>query len=312
MAPVSTPTRARVLFDEAHSEAWSIHPELAERMQETHPADASLAARGRGCLSGATSRSASNDDGPLDADALASADVLVIAHPSDPRWEATTGAGEPRLADEEIEAIAAWVEAGGGLIVLGETEQEKYGNNLERAARPLRDRDRDGDRPGLRAPPRGAELGPGRPRPARRDGRRRGRPAGRRRRGVLLPGRDARGRRRRPRDRADLARRPRRRAAPLAAVTEHGAGPRRRARRLRPVRRRLHRRPRPRGALGEPGLLGRRTRRSRARWSASPSAAAGDPAWARAARRGRGAAADAGAGRLGGSRRARRGRGCAS
>ena len=56
--------------------------------------------------------------------------MLVIAHPSDPQWEATTGEGEPRLTDAEIEAIAAWVEAGGGLIVLGETEQEKYGNNL--------------------------------------------------------------------------------------------------------------------------------------------------------------------------------------
>ena len=56
--------------------------------------------------------------------------MLVIAHPSEPQWEATTGEGEPRLTDAEIEAIAAWVEAGGGLIVLGETEQEKYGNNL--------------------------------------------------------------------------------------------------------------------------------------------------------------------------------------
>ena len=38
--------------------------------------------------------------------------------------------GSPRLGDEEIDAIDAFVEAGGGLIVLAETEQEKYGNNV--------------------------------------------------------------------------------------------------------------------------------------------------------------------------------------
>ncbi len=121
--------RARVLFDEAHSEAWSIRPEVAERMQEKHPADASMA-RAAAALERRDFEVACNESGPLDAARLGDADVLVIAHPSDPRWESTTGEGEPRLVAEEIEAIAAWVEAGGGLIVLGETEQEKYGNNL--------------------------------------------------------------------------------------------------------------------------------------------------------------------------------------
>jgi catechol 2,3-dioxygenase-like lactoylglutathione lyase family enzyme len=54
----------------------------------------------------------------------------VIAHPSDPEWERTTGTGSPRLSGQEIDAIEQFVHAGGGLIVLGETEQEKYGNNL--------------------------------------------------------------------------------------------------------------------------------------------------------------------------------------
>jgi hypothetical protein len=34
-------TVARVLFDEAHSEAWTIRPELARSMQPAHPADSS-------------------------------------------------------------------------------------------------------------------------------------------------------------------------------------------------------------------------------------------------------------------------------
>jgi len=121
--------RARVLFDEAHSESWSIRADVAERMQASHPADASLAAAAA-ALERRDFTVAANESGPLDAAALAAADVLVIAHPSESRWEATTGVGEPRLGAEEIDAVAAWVEAGGGLIVLGETEQDKYGNNL--------------------------------------------------------------------------------------------------------------------------------------------------------------------------------------
>ena len=121
--------RARVLFDEAHSEAWSIRTEIAERMQAAHPADASLAAAAA-ALERRDFEVAANDSAALDAETLAEADVLVIAHPSEPRWESTTGVGEPRLSAAEIDAIADWVDAGGGLIVLGETEQDKYGNNM--------------------------------------------------------------------------------------------------------------------------------------------------------------------------------------
>ena len=121
--------RARVLFDEAHSEAWSIRSEVAERMQAAHPADSSLAAAAA-ALGRRDFDVAANDSAALDPDTLATTDVLVIAHPSEDRWESTTGVGEPRLSEAEIEAIASWVEGGGGLIVLGETEQDKYGNNL--------------------------------------------------------------------------------------------------------------------------------------------------------------------------------------
>ena len=36
-------TLARVIFDEAHSEAWTIRPELARQMQPAHPGDSSYA-----------------------------------------------------------------------------------------------------------------------------------------------------------------------------------------------------------------------------------------------------------------------------
>ena len=119
----------RVLFDEAHSEAWTIRPDLAAEMQPSHPGDSSLAAAAE-ALARHDFAVAAHSAGPLNRDSLDAADVLVIAHPSEPKWEATTGAGAPRLEAEEIAAIEAFVRGGGGLVVLAETENDKYGNNL--------------------------------------------------------------------------------------------------------------------------------------------------------------------------------------
>jgi hypothetical protein len=120
---------ATIIFDEAHSEAWTIRPELANTMQPAHPGDASYA-RAAAMLAERDFSVIANHEQPLTAATLAGSDVLVLAHPSDPKWERTTGAGSPRLTDEELDVIAAFVEQGGGLIVLGETEQDKYGNNV--------------------------------------------------------------------------------------------------------------------------------------------------------------------------------------
>jgi hypothetical protein len=122
-------TLATVLFDEAHSEAWTIRPELAATMQPAHPGDCSYALAAAALTSDGFAVT-SNRMGSLTAEALAACDVLVIAHPSDPAWERTTGTGSPRLTDSELDAIERFVQDGGGLVVLGETEQEKYGNNL--------------------------------------------------------------------------------------------------------------------------------------------------------------------------------------
>ena len=128
-------TTLHVAFDESHSQAWTIRRELASEMQPTRPGDVSYAdaadlLRARG-LDVAT-----HVDGPLDAAALADVDVLILAHPSEPRWERTVpGGASPRLTAEELDAVEAWVRAGGGLLVLGETEQEKYGNNLDALTR---------------------------------------------------------------------------------------------------------------------------------------------------------------------------------
>lgn len=125
---IETPKIARVLFDEGHSEAWTIDATRAAEMQPSHPEDSSLA-RAATLLAGRDFEVAATSEAPL-PEQLARASVLVIAHPSDPKWEATTGRGEPRFSEAEIDAIEAFVSAGGGLVVLGETEQDKYGSNL--------------------------------------------------------------------------------------------------------------------------------------------------------------------------------------
>src|SRR5437868_5431873 len=118
-----------VLFDEAHSESWTIRRETAETMNPAHPDDNSYA-RAAELLRGLGHTVSAHLAGPLDAGTRGSRDVLVIAHPSGERWDRTTGQGSPVFAPAELDAIVAYVAGGGGLIVLAEEEQEKYGSNL--------------------------------------------------------------------------------------------------------------------------------------------------------------------------------------
>ncbi len=133
---------SKILFDEAHSEAWTIRPEFANAMQPAHPGDASYA-RAAAALADRDFTVQANVGDLLSGATLSGCDVLVIAHPSDPKWERTTGTGSPRLTAERARRDRGLVNDGGGLVVLGETEQDKYGNNLnellERFGLKLRD-----------------------------------------------------------------------------------------------------------------------------------------------------------------------------
>jgi hypothetical protein len=119
----------RVVFDEAHRESWTIRPDVAREMQPAHPQDASYE-QAAALLAARDFRVAAHTAGRLTQAALERADVLIIAHPSDPAWEQTVPAGTPRFDAAELDLIEGWVRDGGGLVVLGETEQEKYANNV--------------------------------------------------------------------------------------------------------------------------------------------------------------------------------------
>ena len=129
-------TVAKVLFDEHHGEAWSIRPEAAARMRPSHPAASSYAAAAAE-LTRRDFAVATTTGRPLDEVALAGADVLVIAHPSDSKWERTVGEDSPVFSPSEIAAVREFVAAGGGLVVLGEEEEDKYGGNLNELLAPF-------------------------------------------------------------------------------------------------------------------------------------------------------------------------------
>ncbi|MGV1037400.1 MAG: DUF6421 family protein [Candidatus Nanopelagicales bacterium] len=124
---------ARVLVDESHRQAWSTRPEVAAAINPGNPADdgyvkaaQTLTNRGLGV--------AVHVDGAISAETLLGVDVLVLPHCSTDDWEATIGVGSPVYSTSEIDAIDAFVRGGGGLVILAETEQSKYGNSLAEIA----------------------------------------------------------------------------------------------------------------------------------------------------------------------------------
>jgi len=120
---------ARVLIDESHRQAWSTRPEVAAAMNPVNPADASYAVAAIAARRSGLAITV-HADGALDDAALADVDVVVLPHAADDAWERTTGVGSPRLTDDELDAVERFVRAGGGLVILAETEQAKYGNNF--------------------------------------------------------------------------------------------------------------------------------------------------------------------------------------
>lgn len=119
----------RILFDEFHSESWSISRERAQEMNSHNPAQSSYALAA-GSLSERDFIVERNLNRALDKDLLSGTDVLVFLHPCDRKWEKTTSSHSPKLSPQEITDIQEFVKRGGGLLVVTEYESDKYGNNL--------------------------------------------------------------------------------------------------------------------------------------------------------------------------------------
>lgn len=120
---------ATILFDEYHSESWSVSYEKAAEMQPDRPENSSYycAASELSAREFVVER---NEDQEISVDLLRGKDVLVLIHPCNPEIESTTSQYSPKLSQKEIDAVCDFVEGGGGLFVVSEYENEKYGNNL--------------------------------------------------------------------------------------------------------------------------------------------------------------------------------------
>ena len=126
----------RVLFDEAHSESWTIDPEQASRINPDYPENSSYATAAD-TLAKRDFLLARHTEGPLDSAALAQADLVAVLHPCDSRWEKTTPNSTPRFAPGEITALQEFVRGGGALLVVTEYEHAKYGDNLNELLAPF-------------------------------------------------------------------------------------------------------------------------------------------------------------------------------
>src|SRR3954452_14120539 len=93
---------ARVVFDESHSQAWTIRPEVARAMQPSHPEDSSYA-----LAADALRRHGFAADAHAGGDLpLKDAAVLVVAHASEPQWECPIpGVHSPCFRDLTLDAM---------------------------------------------------------------------------------------------------------------------------------------------------------------------------------------------------------------
>jgi hypothetical protein len=128
MAPLP-PKWICFLADEYHSESWSVSAERAREIAPEHPANSSYEKAAK-LLSERDFIVRRNIDTPLTREVLARADVLMLVHPCDPRWERTTSTHPPQLSAQEMADLLDWVRHGGGLLLLTEYEHDKYGDNL--------------------------------------------------------------------------------------------------------------------------------------------------------------------------------------
>ncbi|OAB86726.1 hypothetical protein AWH69_09755 [Janibacter melonis] len=127
---------ATVLFDQAHSSAWSTDRDRAARMNPANPADASLAL----AVDALAERGLAvreHRTGELVGAALEGVDVLVVAHPADAASERVAGDLPPVYSPAEIAAITEHVRTGGGLVVLAECDHRAHGNNLDDVLSPF-------------------------------------------------------------------------------------------------------------------------------------------------------------------------------
>src|SRR5712691_1191364 len=130
----------KLLYDESHNQTWTVDPGLAVQLsRRTNEAPryysyAPLADLVRARFGGTVVRLT---EAPLTAEVLHSGDVLLLNHCCARRHQHLGVGGEAIFSPAEIAAIAAAVEAGLGLLVLGEFEIDSWGSNVNQVLAPF-------------------------------------------------------------------------------------------------------------------------------------------------------------------------------
>lgn len=119
----------RVLFDEAHQQAWTMRNDLAIEINRVNPTDSTML-KAREELERAGFSIEINKESLFTKELLKKYNALFFAHNSDPKYEKTTGAGNAKLNKDELAVIEEYVRNGGGLLILAEHENEKYNNSM--------------------------------------------------------------------------------------------------------------------------------------------------------------------------------------
>jgi hypothetical protein len=120
---------SKVLIDQSHRQAWAVELELASSMNPVNPRDAGYTALAVQ-IDELGHEVVSNKDSEFSTTMLQDIGIVVLPHASLDKWEKTVGYGSPVLQGAELDALESFVAQGGALLVLGETEQDKYGNNF--------------------------------------------------------------------------------------------------------------------------------------------------------------------------------------
>jgi hypothetical protein len=121
----------KILFDESHSESWSISEAIAKQIQPEKYSNSSYAAAATALVDAGFTVDVVRESGRL-IEYLSAFDVLVIVHPCDADYESTVPIGTPIFSDDEVIAIQSFVKNGGGLIAVSEYDHKKYGSNLNK------------------------------------------------------------------------------------------------------------------------------------------------------------------------------------
>jgi Taurine catabolism dioxygenase TauD, TfdA family len=130
----------RVLYDETHNQTWTADPLLALTMSRRsneaprYYSYAHVADLVRSVLAGEHRRLT---QGPITAERLKDKDLLFLNHCCSSRHSHVGVGGEAFFSPAEIAAIVEAVEAGMGLLVLGEFENERWGWNVNDLLRPF-------------------------------------------------------------------------------------------------------------------------------------------------------------------------------